>query len=439
MATLNSVLSTFADSDVESRIRHERRKEERKTEKTMEEKLSGAAKKLTSSPIQELSQLAQRSNAINLAEGFPDFPAPLHIKNAAVSAINSDFNQYRHVQGMCDHLTKMVKDMHGLDIDPLTDIAICCGQTEAFAAAIFATIDPGDEVILFDPSYETYEGCVTMARGVPIHVPLDPPQWTLDPSKLLRSFSERTKAVILNSLNSPHNPTGKVFTKEELEIIAGACCSHNCLAITDEVYEHITYDNLKHISLASFPGMQERTIMTSSLSKSFSVTGWRVGWAIAPAFLASAIRNIHVIVTDSAPAPFQEAALTALRSPPEYFESLRRDYQSKRDFIIKLLAGVGFKIRFIPQGSFFLFAELPDNYPLSDVEFIKKLILEAGVVAVPGQGFFHTNLTSNEVSDVNCYQKRYIRFAFCKSDATLTAVAERLGRLLDAAGHLVLH
>ncbi|XP_057428161.1 uncharacterized protein LOC130721385 [Lotus japonicus] len=400
----------------------------------MEGKLSRAAKKLTSSPIQELSHLAQRCNAINLAEGFPDFPAPLHLKNAAISAINSDFNQYRHVQGICDLLAKMVKEMHGLDIDPLTEVAICCGQTEALAAAIFATIDPGDEVIIFDPSYETYQGCVTLAGGVPIYVPLDPPNWTLDPSKLLRSITERTKAIILNS---PHNPTGKVFTKDELEAIAGACCSRNCLAITDEVYEYITYDNQKHISLASFPGMQERTIITSSLSKTFSVTGWRVGWAIAPAFIASAIRNIHVTVTDSAPAPFQEAALTALRSPPEYFESLRRDYQSKRDYIIKLLTGVGFKIRFIPQGAFFLFAELPENCPLSDVEFVKELILEAGVVAVPGQGFFHTNLSSNEVSNESCnYQQRYIRFAFCKSDATLNMVSERLGKLLDAAGHL---
>ncbi|KAL1357141.1 hypothetical protein HN51_009123 [Arachis hypogaea] len=400
----------------------------------MEAKLSRAAKKLTTSPIQELSHLAQCCNAINLAEGFPDFPAPLHIKNAAVSAINSDFNQYRHVQGICDHLSQMVKEIHGLDINPLTDVAICCGQTEAFAAAIFATIDAGDEVILFDPSYETYEGCITMAGGVPIHVPLDPPQWTLDPSKLLRSLTERTKAIVLNS---PHNPTGKVFTKEELEIIARACCSQDCLAITDEVYEHITYDTVKHISLAIFPGMQERTVITSSLSKTFSVTGWRVGWAIGPAFLASAIRNIHIKVTDSAPAPFQEAALTALRSPPEYFQTLKSDYQSKRDFIVKLLAGVGFKIQFIPQGSIFLFAELPEDCLLSDVEFVKKLILEAGVVAVPGQGFFHANLSSNGISEGSCsYQKRYIRFAFCKSHETLAAVSERLGNLLNGEGFL---
>ncbi|BAT95763.1 hypothetical protein VIGAN_08255700 [Vigna angularis var. angularis] len=403
----------------------------------MEGKLSRAAKKIVPSSIQGFSHLAQRCNAINLAEGFPDFPAPPHIKNAAISAINSDFNQYRNVQGVCDYLAKMMKERHGLDIDPLTDVAICCGQSEAFAAAILATIDPGDEVILFDPSYESYEACVAMAGGVPIHVPLDPPQWTLDSSKLLGSFTERTKVVVLNS---PHNPTGKVFTKGELEVIAGECCSRNCLAITDEVYEHITYDNLKHISLVSFPGMQERTVITSSLSKSFSVTGWRIGWAVAPTFLASAIKNIHVRLTDSAPAPFQEAALNALRSPPEYFESLRSDYQSRRDYIVNLLGGVGFKIEFIPQGSFFLFAELPDNCPLSDVEFVKKLILEAGVVAVPGRGFFHTNLSSDEVSNLPySYQKRYIRFAFCKSDATLTLAAEKLGKLLDAKGHLVLY
>ncbi|GLT42605.1 hypothetical protein SLA2020_165960 [Shorea laevis] len=225
----------------------------------MEEKLSSVAKNFTPSPIQELSHLAQRCNAINLAEGFPDFPAPLHIKNAAVSAINSDFNQYRHVQGICDHLATTMKKLHDLDVNPLTDIAICCGQTEAFAAAIFAVIDPGDEVVLFDPSYETYEGCITMAGGVPVYVALDPPQ---------------TKAIVLNS---PHNPTGKVFSKEELEVIAEACCRWDCLAITDEVYEHITFDDKKHISLASLPGMQKRTIITSSLSKTFSVTGWRIG------------------------------------------------------------------------------------------------------------------------------------------------------------------
>nr|KJB38100.1 hypothetical protein B456_006G236900 [Gossypium raimondii] len=286
----------------------------------MEGKLSSVAKNFTPSPIQELSQLAQRCNAINLAEGFPDFPAPPCIKEAAVSAINNDFNQYRHVQGICDQLALKMKKTHGLDVNPLTDIAICCGQSEAFAAAIFSIINQGDEVLLFDPCYETYEGCITLAGGIPVYVALEPPQWTLDPEKLMRSFTSRTKAIVLNS---PHNPTGKVFSRDELEIIAEGCRRWDCVAITDEVYEYITYDNQKHETIAKLPGMQERTIITSSLSKTFSVTGWRIGWAIAPASAASAIQNIHIRITDSAPAPFQEAALTALRSPIEYFETLR--------------------------------------------------------------------------------------------------------------------
>ncbi|KAK9281417.1 hypothetical protein L1049_004318 [Liquidambar formosana] len=408
------------------------------TEKSgdMEEKLSSVAKTLTPSPIQELSHLAQRCNAINLAEGFPDFPAPPHIKNAAVTAINSDFNQYRHVQGICDLLANIVKQMHGLDVDPLTDIAICCGQSEAFAAAMFAIIDQGDEVILFDPSFETYEVCITMAGGVPVYVALDPPHWTLDLDKLTKSFTVRTKAIVLNS---PHNPTGKVFTKDELETIAEACRTRDCLAVTDEVYEHVTFDKEKHISIASLPGMQKQTIITSSLSKTFSVTGWRVGWAIAPACIASAIRNIHTKITDSAPAPFQEAALTALRSSPEYFELLRRDYEFKRDYVVKLLAGVGFKIKFKPQGSFFVFAELPEDCLLSDVEFVKELIKQAGVVAVPGSGFFHTKLPLDKLSEAGFgYQRRYIRFAFCKSNATLTSAAQKMGGLVDATGFLKL-
>ncbi|KAJ4838635.1 hypothetical protein Tsubulata_004228 [Turnera subulata] len=386
----------------------------------MEKMLSKVAKTFTPSPIQELSYLAQKRNAINLAEGFPDFPAPDYIKDAAVSAIKSDFNQYRHVQGICDHVARIMKDMHGLDVNPDTDIGICCGQTEAFAAALFAVIDPGDEVVLFDPSYETYEGCIRMAGGIPVFVPLDPPYWTLDPDKFEKAFTGRTKAVILNS---PHNPTGKVFTKDELETIAGVCRSRDCLAITDEVYEHFTYDNVKHISLASLPGMLERTIITSSLSKTFSVTGWRIGWAIASAPLASAVRNVHIRVTDCAPAPFQEAALTALRSPPEYFKSLRREYEDKRNYIVELLTRIGLQIQFKPQGSFFLFAELPENSQLSDVEFVKELIEQAGVVAVPGCGFFHPSFSSEREKN---HQNRYVRFAFCKSNATLAAAAEKL-------------
>ncbi|KGN44994.1 kynurenine--oxoglutarate transaminase [Cucumis sativus] len=389
-----------------------------------DKKLSFVAKRFLPSPIQQLSLLAQQCNAINLAEGFPDFPAPLTLKNAAISAINSDFNQYRHVQGVCDELAKVVKKTHGLNVNPLTDFAICCGQTEAFAAAVFSVINPGDEVIIFDPSFDSYANVVSIAGGIPVYVSLDPPKWTFDPNKLLKSFTDRTKAIVLNS---PHNPTGKVFSKDELDAIAEACCANDCLAITDEVYEYITFGDAKHVSLASLPGMHERTIITSSLSKTFSVTGWRVGWAIAPAFIASAIRNIHSRITDTAPAPFQEAALIALRSPPEYFESLRRDYESKRDFIAKLLVDIGFEVQFEPQGSFFLFVELPKSCTLTDVDCVEELIKQAGVVAVPGCGFFQTDSSREKGVNKDCsYQNRYIRFAFCKSNATLTSAAQKL-------------
>lgn len=321
------------------------------------------------------------------------------------------------MQGICDLLAIKMKQNHLLDLDPLTDFVICCGQSEAFAATILATIDQGDEVLIFDPAYETYESCIILAGGIPVYVPLDPPYWTLNVDKFMRSFTVRTKAVVLNS---PHNPTGKVFSKKELEVIAAACCQMDCLAITDEVYEYITFDTHKHLSIASLPMMKERTIITSSLSKTFSVTGWRIGWACAPTAIASAIRNIHVKITDSAPAPFQEAALAALQSPPEYFSSLKADYEARRDFVIKMLAEVGFQVHNKPQGSVFVFAELPKACLLCDIDFVKELIEKAGVAAVPGRGFFHGDCNDQT------QQSRYVRFAFCKSNDTLSAADQKM-------------
>uniref|UniRef100_A0A0D9XKT4 Aminotransferase class I/classII large domain-containing protein n=1 Tax=Leersia perrieri TaxID=77586 RepID=A0A0D9XKT4_9ORYZ len=372
----------------------------------MEAKLSEASRRVTPSPIQELSKLSQRVGAINLAEGFPDFPAPAHLKAAAAAAIAADHNQYRHVQGICDILAETMRRDHGLDVDPLTDFAIL--------------IDQGDEVLIFDPAFETYQTCIELARGVPVYVPLDPPSWTLNEDKFLKSFTNRTKAVVLNS---PHNPTGKVFGKEELLIIAQACKKMDCFVITDEVYEYITYDENKHISLASLPGMQDRTIITSSLSKTYSVTGWRIGWACAPANIASAIRNIHVKLTDSAPAPFQEAALVALTSTPDFYSSLKKDYTVRRDYILQTLTDFGLRISFKPQGSIFVFAEISRSWQLSDMDFVTNLITSAGVAAVPGRGFFHTG------TDDPSYHHRYVRFAFCKSDDTLKAAAQRMQKL----------
>ncbi|XP_078159168.1 uncharacterized protein LOC144554720 [Carex rostrata] len=395
----------------------------------MDEKLSRASRKLEASPIQELSHLAERCGAINLAEGFPDFPAPPHLKAAAVSAISNNFNQYRHVQGICEILATQMNETSGIAVNALTDFVICCGQSEAFAATIFAIVDPGDEVLLFDPAYETYESCILLAGGIPVYVPLTPPNWSLNKHEFMKYFTSNTKAVVLNS---PHNPTGKVFTRDELEIISEACKTAQCFAVTDEVYEYITYDREVHISLASLLGMQERTIITSSLSKTFSVTGWRIGWACAPAKIASAIRNIHVKITDSAPAPFQEAALTALRSPPSYFHSLKTEYEARRDYVVEMLSVLGFQIRFKPKGSVFVFAELPAYCQISDIEFVKKLIEKAGVAAVPGRGFFHTDPQNSEN-----YQKRYIRFAFCKSGETLTSARDKMEKFVAEEGHLI--
>ncbi|KAG6493320.1 hypothetical protein ZIOFF_048302 [Zingiber officinale] len=384
----------------------------------MEAKLSKASRALNASPIQEISHLAQRCGAINLAEGFPDFPAPPHVKHAAVAAIAADLNQYRHVQGICDLLAVKMKQNHVLDFDPLTDFVICCGQSEAFAATILATIDQGDEVLIFDPAYETYESCIILAGGIPVYVPLDPPYWTLNVDKFMRSFTGRTKAVVLNrSFYSPHNPTGKVFSKEELEVIAAACCQMDCLAITDESTLPIPF-LLWCLQILQLGGFYDGYC-------------WRIGWACAPTAIASAIRNIHIKVTDSAPAPFQEAALAALQSPPEYFSSLKADYVAKRNFLIKMLSEVGFQVHNKPQGSVFIFAELPKTCLLSDVselspatfpfiDFVKELIEKAGVAAVPGRGFFHGDCNDQT------QQSRYVRFAFCKSNDTLSAADQKM-------------
>ncbi|MCO5589455.1 hypothetical protein L7F22_043422 [Adiantum nelumboides] len=379
------------------------------------------------SPIQQLSRLAQQRGAINLAEGFPDFPAPDYVKRAAITAISADHNQYRHVQAVCEKVAEIFGESQGVQIDP-ANVTICCGQSEAFAASVLAVVDVGDEVLLLDPAYETYEACIILAGGCPVHVRLDPPYWSLDINKLEAGVSSRTKAIVLNS---PHNPTGKIFSIQELSDIAALCLRYNLLAITDEVYEHITYEIFKHISLASLPGMLDRTIVTSSLSKTFSVTGWRLGWAISPHTIAPAVSNIHVKIADSAPAPFQEAAVIALQSSSNYFLNLRQEYGRRRELACSMLRKVGLKVSFIPQGSVFVFAELPDAYRRDDMEYVTELIEKAGVAIVPGCGFFHNKIGHVDSSghfglegDNFDYTRRYVRVAFCKDESTLLSATE---------------
>jgi aspartate/methionine/tyrosine aminotransferase len=305
--------------------------------------VSRRASLLLPSAIIKLSQLAQQRNAINLAEGFPDFPAPQSFKDAAIAAINANHNQYKHLQGLCDEVAAQFEGSQGMRVDPCTEVTICCGQSEALVAAVLAVIDEDDEVILLDPSYETYEASILLAGGKAKHVSMVPPFWTLDLQKLHNAMGPKTKAVIVNS---PHNPTGKVLHDEELAGIAKLCCHIDCLAITDEVYQHISFTGKAHKSLASFPGMKERTIATSSISKTFRVTGWRVGWAIASETITCAINRIHQKLTDSAPAPFQVAALAALASSPDYYVELRKEYTRRRNFVCDMLQEAGFHVRF---------------------------------------------------------------------------------------------
>ncbi|KAJ7515467.1 hypothetical protein O6H91_22G014200 [Diphasiastrum complanatum] len=381
--------------------------------------LSRRARSFKLSPIQQLSLLAQRCNAINLAEGFPDFPAPLHIKEAAVAAITADFNQYRHVQGVCEKVASAFEMAHGVKVDPATEVTLCCGQSEALAAAILAVVEANDEVVILEPAYDTYEACTILAGGKPVFVSLDPPFWSLDLKKLDAAIGPKTKAVIINS---PHNPTGKVFSKVELADITNLCCKHGCLAITDEVYEHITFDDVKHVSLASFPGMKERTIVTSSLSKTFGVTGWRIGWAIAPSALTSAIQIIHTKLTDSAPAPFQEAALTALQSCPDFYKSLKQEYQFRRDYIEYVMEAINtLGIAFVPGCAFFNKSGAEEN-----LKFHVSTDLAKKGLQMPRNLKGSNDASENLVS--NPYKHRYIRVAFCKDISTLQAAKLALRR-----------
>ncbi|KAJ7515465.1 hypothetical protein O6H91_22G014200 [Diphasiastrum complanatum] len=373
--------------------------------------LSRRARSFKLSPIQQLSLLAQRCNAINLAEGFPDFPAPLHIKEAAVAAITADFNQYRHVQGVCEKVASAFEMAHGVKVDPATEVTLCCGQSEALAAAILAVVEANDEVVILEPAYDTYEACTILAGGKPVFVSLDPPFWSLDLKKLDAAIGPKTKAVIINS---PHNPTGKVFSKVELADITNLCCKHGCLAITDEVYEHITFDDVKHVSLASFPGMKERTIVTSSLSKTFGVTGWRIGWAIAPSALTSAIQIIHTKLTDSAPAPFQEAALTALQSCPDFYKSLKQI-----EYVMEAINTLG--IAFVPGCAFFNKSGAEEN-----LKFHVSTDLAKKGLQMPRNLKGSNDASENLVS--NPYKHRYIRVAFCKDISTLQAAKLALRR-----------
>ncbi len=394
--------------------------------KSSRSRISKKAASFTESVIREMTREAMKYGAVNLSQGFPDFAAPLEIKQKAQEAIAEDFNQYAVTWGTKDFrdaIAVKTKWFLDLDVDPETEITVTCGSTEGMIAGMMATVDPGEEVIVFEPFYENYAPDAILSDAKPVHVPLHFSEngWNFEKDELRNAFSENTKAIIICN---PNNPTGKVFSRNELEFIAGLCIEFDTICYTDEIYEHIIYDNpgdtaqSGHICMATLDGMRERTVVVNSLSKTYSVTGWRVGYCIAPPDISSAIRKVHDFLTVGAAHPLQKAGAFALSLPESYYSELQKEYQTKRDFIIPVLQDVGLKCD-TPQGAYYVMCDISNFGFPNDVEFTKHLIREIGVAVVPGSSFFHD-------SKLGIQQ---VRFCFCKKDETLEAAAEKLQAL----------
>lgn len=372
----------------------------------------------TESVIREMTRLIATyhpTDGINLAQGFPDFAAPQALKDAACEAIQRDLNQYAITWGakpFRDGIAAKVKRFSGLEVDPEREVTVTCGATEAMISSMLAVVNPGDEVVIFEPFYENYGPDCILSGATPRFVPLRPPDWSFDPDGLAAAFGPRTKAIVINT---PNNPTGKVFSRVELEHVARLCHHWNCLAITDEIYEHMVYDGLEHVSIATLPGMRERTITVNGLSKTFSVTGWRVGYVIAPPEITDAVRKVHDFLTVGAAAPLQAAGAIAMSLPDQYYGQLRDAYRERRDFIVDVLRSCGFTL-YLPRGAYYVMCDISDfDFP-NDVAFSDFLVRDIGVATVPGSSFY-------SVPERGAQQ---VRFAFPKRMETL----ERVGTLL---------
>jgi aminotransferase len=384
-------------------------------------RISQKASRFTESVIREMTRLALQHGAVNLAQGFPDFPAPEAIKQAAQQAIAQDINQYAITWGarpLREAIAEKFQRTQGPAVDPEREVTVCCGSTEAMIASMLAVVDPGDEVVIFEPFYENYGPDAILCGAVPRYVKLRPPEWSFDPEELKDAFGPRTRAIILNT---PNNPTGKVFTRTELECIRDLCVRWDAYAITDEIYEHILYDGAEHISIATLEGMRERTITINGLSKTYSVTGWRIGWAIAAPELTAAIRKVHDFLTVGAAAPLQEAGAVALRLPDEYYRRLAADYRARRDRLLAHLERAGFRC-YRPAGAYYIMTDISAFLPrcgADDVAFARYLVEQIGVAVVPGSSFY------SQPAD----GARQVRFCFCKRDETLDAAGARLLQL----------
>jgi aminotransferase len=372
----------------------------------------------TESVIREMTRLCRRHDGVNLSQGFPDFPAFQPVKDAASSAIQDDVNQYAITWGAPELRCAVSREFtrrYGVTVDPESQVTVCCGATEAMMSTLLAAVDPGDEVIVFEPFYENYGPDVMLSGATARYVTLREPDWTFDVDELTRAFTNRTKAIIINT---PNNPTGKVFSRDELSCIADLCQQWGVLAITDEIYEHILYDGAQHLPMAALDGMADLTVTINSLSKTYSVTGWRVGWAIAPDWLTAGIRKVHDFLTVGAAAPLQEAGVAALSLPDSYYTQLALEYQRRRDLLLEILERHRF-VCYRPKGAYYIMTDISHFGLGNDMAFARRLVENGGVATVPGSSFYHTpELGQSQV-----------RFCFCKRDETLHEADRRLARL----------
>jgi len=389
--------------------------------------LSDKVSHFTESVIREMTRQAMLHGAVNLAQGFPDFSAPAEIKKAAQEAVAADVNQYAITWGAKSLRNAIARQMgiwQGITVDPEKEITVCCGSTEAMISTLLAVCNAGDEVVIFEPFYENYGPDSVLSGAKPKFVKLRPPkddvgEWTFDEKELRRAFDKHTKAIILNT---PNNPTGKVFTRTELELIRDLCVEFDVLAITDEIYEHILYDGTEHVSMVSLDGMRDRTVTINGMSKTYSVTGWRVGWAVAPEKITNAIRKVHDFLTVGAPAPLQEAGAAALSLPEAYYMKLAEGYRVRRDHLMPALTMAGFKC-FRPRGAYYVMTDISGFGATDDVSFARTLVSTVGVAAVPGSSFYHEPSAGRE----------RVRFHFARRRETLEAAVERLGRIKAGA------
>jgi len=385
-------------------------------------RISRKAESFTESVIREMNRLAVDAGAVSLAQGFPDFPAPAALKEAAAAALFADVNQYAITWGarpLREAIAAKTARFHpGWVIDPETQITVTCGATEGMIAAMLGLLDPGDEVVIFEPFYENYGPDAILSGAIPRYVTLHEPDWSIDPDELRAAVTRRTRAIVVNS---PHNPTGKVFRRDELEMIATLCLEHDLVAFTDDIYEHIVYTG-EHIPLATLPGMADRTVAIDSMSKTYSVTGWRVGWVVASPLLSVGVRRAHDFLTVGAAAPLQQAAVAALQLPDSYYTKLVADYRERRDALLPALAEAGFRIH-EPAGAYYVMTDIGDLTDEDDVSFARRLILDPGVAGVPGSSFF----SRPELG------RTKLRFAFPKRLETLRAATDRLARLVAPA------